>query len=178
MREIELKFQVDNFDEIIKILDYNKCKISKFQYQSDTIFIENLNKTESIEGTIWLRVRKIDDKCEMNVKKQSSKKSESQEIEFVVEDYNKACDFLKVLGYKEWVKVNKKRRYTKYMNANICLDEVEQLGSFVEIEIIVPDDDIKDNYDNDLEKIAINLGIDSKNIVNSHYDTMIHNLKG
>lgn len=173
MREIELKFQVDNFDEIIKILDYNKCKISKFQYQSDTIFIENLNKTESIEGTIWLRVRKIDDKCEMNVKKQSSKKSE-----FVVEDYNKACDFLKVLGYKEWVKVNKKRRYTKYMNANICLDEVKQLGSFVEIEIIVPDDDIKDNYDNDLEKIAINLGIDSKNIVNSHYDTMIHNLKG
>ena len=114
----------------------------------------------------------------MNVKKQSSKKSESQEIEFVVEDYNKACDFLKVLGYKEWVKVNKKRRYTKYMNANICLDEVEQLGSFVEIEIIVPDDDIKNNYENDLEKIAINLGIDSKNIVNSHYDTMIHNLKG
>lgn len=177
MREIELKFKVDDLDSFIEKLEKLGCSLSDVVYQNDTIYVENLDNIESVEGSIWLRVRKLNDKIEMNLKKQAVKKSESQEIEFEVSDYEKANNFLKTLGYKEWVRVNKKRRYSKYLNANICIDEVERLGNFVEIEYLIAEEDKKINYEDELLQIATELGIDISKRVNSHYDTMIFELE-
>lgn len=127
MREIELKFKVDNVENVISFLERRGCEISSVQSQYDTIYVENLNDIKSTEGSVWLRVRKTDESIELNYKKQSAKKMESEEIEFEVGSYEKANSFLKALGFKEWVQVNKKRRYSKYQNYNICIDEVERL---------------------------------------------------
>ncbi len=175
MREIELKFKIDNMADLVKRLEDLGCKISNYKIQNDTIYVADLNNTESVKDSVWLRVRKVDDLVELNYKKQSAKKSESEEIEFQVSDYEKANSFLAALGYKEWVRVNKKRRTTKYQEINICLDEVEQLGFFVELEYLVQNSD-KKNYEEELINIATSLGIKVENIVNSHYDTMIAEL--
>ncbi len=175
MREIELKFQVDNFDKIKSILDDNNEKLSEEYHQSDTIYVSDLNDTESKEGSIWLRVRKVNDKIEMNLKKQSAKKMESEEIEFEVSDYDLANKFLSALGYKEWVQVNKKRVYSKYDDVNICMDEVERLGYFIELELLIDENDEKD-YESILLDYAKKLGIDTARRINSHYDTMISEL--
>lgn len=100
MREIELKFKVDNLDKIVDYLESIDCRISNSITQSDSIFVENLEMTESVEGSVWLRIRKTDDIIELNYKKQSAKKMESEEIEFEVSDYDKANDFLSALGFK------------------------------------------------------------------------------
>ena len=175
MREIELKFQVDNFDKIKSILDDNNEKLSEEYHQSDTIYVSDLNDTESKEGSIWLSVRKVNDKIEMNLKKQSAKKMESEEIEFEVSDYFLANKFLSALGYKEWVQVNKKRVYSKYDDVNICMDEVERLGYFIELELLIDENDEKD-YESILLDYAKKLGIDTDRRINSHYDTMISEL--
>ena len=175
MREIELKFRVDKLEDITSILEKNNCAISKVINQADTIYVSDLGNVESTSGSVWLRVRKEDEKVELNYKKQSPKKMESEEIEFTVGDYKKANDFLKALGYKEWVQVNKKRRYSKYKEYNICIDEVERLGTFVEIELLINEDNNKD-YEEELYKVAKELGIDKDNRINSHYDTMIYEL--
>lgn len=100
---------------------------------------------------------------------------ESEEIEFEVNSYEKANAFLKALGFKEWVQVNKKRRYSKYQDYNICIDEVERLGTFVEIELLVNEqNDI--NYEEQLLNVAKEIGINTDNRINSHYDTMISEL--
>lgn len=177
MREIELKFRVDDLDKFIKKIEELGCVVGDTINQNDTIYVANLDNTDSIEGSIWLRVRKVNDKIEMNYKKQAAKKSESQEIEFGVDDYEKANSFLKALGYKEWVRVNKKRRYSKYENANLCIDEVERLGSFVEIEYLIDENDKNTNYEDELLKVAEYLGIDTEKQVHSHYDTMIAELE-
>ncbi len=175
MREIELKFKVDNFDQLIKILSQSGNEISEELSQSDTIYVSDLSDTESKEGSMWLRVRQVNDKTEMNLKKQSAKKMESEEIEFEVSDYALANKFLSTLGYKPWVQVNKKRRYSKYENVNICMDEVERLGCFVELELLIADKDDID-YESTLIDIAKQLGINPNNRINSHYDTMISEL--
>lgn len=175
MREIELKFRVKNEEELIDKLKSLKCKIENVFEQSDTIYVCDLNNIESVENSIWLRVRKENNHVELNLKKQSSKIQESQEIEFKVESYEKAIEFLEALGYKKWVVVNKKRRYIKYLNYNLCLDEVERLGTFIEIEILVEENDKKD-YVEQLISVAEELGLDKKDIINSHYDTMISKL--
>ena len=172
MREIELKFKVEKKESIIDSLKKQGCELSSVNYQYDTIYVKDLNHVESTEGSIWLRVRKTNDLVELNYKKQSAKKMESEEIEFEVSSYEKANSFLKALGFQEWVQVNKKRQYTKYQNCNICIDEVERLGTFVEIELL-----IEEQTDVDYEKIILSvakkLGINTQNRINSHYDTMI-----
>lgn len=175
MREIELKFKVENLEKLIKVLEQKGCNISPIKIQCDTIYVSDINNTESTEGSIWLRVRKENDKIELNYKKQSKKKMESEEIEFEASSYELANKFLKALGYKAWVEVNKKRRYSKYKEYNICIDEVERLGSFIEIEILVEDNNNED-YEAKLSEIAKELNIDVNNRVNSHYDTMISEL--
>lgn len=175
MREIELKFKVDNLEELINKLKEEQCEISSIKLQNDTIYVQNLDDTESKEGSVWLRVRKENDKIELNYKKQSKKKMESEEIEFEVSSYELANQFLKALGYLPWVEVNKKRRYSNYKEYNICIDEVEKLGSFVELEILV-DKDNKEDYELALLEVAKKLGINPDKRINSHYDTMISEL--
>ena len=175
MREIELKFKVDNLEELINKLKEEQCEISSIKLQNDTIYVQNLDDTESKEGSVWLRVRKENDKIELNYKKQSKKKMESEEIEFEVSSYELANQFLKALGYLPWVEVNKKRRYSNYKEYNICIDEVERLGSFIELEILV-DKDNKEDYELALLEVAKKLGINPDKRINSHYDTMISEL--
>lgn len=175
MREIELKFKIDNLEKLVKELENKGCDISQLKVQCDTVYVNNINNTESVEGSVWLRVRKENDKIELNYKKQSSKKMESEEIEFEVGSYELANRFLKALGYTPWVEVNKKRRYTKYNEFNICIDEVEKLGAFIEIELLVNEEDKKE-YEEELLNVARELGIDINKRINSHYDTMISEL--
>ena len=175
MREIELKFKVDNLEELINKLKEEQCEISSIKLQNDTIYVQNLDDTESKEGSVWLRVRKENDKIELNYKKQSKKKMESEEIEFEVSSYELANQFLKALGYLPWVEVNKKRRYSNYKEYNICIDEVERLGSFIELEILV-DKDNKEDYELALLEVAKKLGINPDKRINSHYDSMISEL--
>lgn len=137
MREIELKFKIKDKDKLLNRLDNLDCKMGELIEQKDIIYVNDLNNIESVEGSVWLRLRKEQDNIELNYKKQSSRKQESKEIEFGVDSYEKAKQFLEELGYKKWVEVNKKRRYFKYLNYNLCIDEVERLGFFIEIELLV-----------------------------------------
>lgn len=175
MREIEIKFKVENIKDIISFLEENDCKISMETYQYDTIYVKDLDNVKSIEGSVWLRIRRNNGKIELNYKKQSTQKIESEEIEFEVSSYEKANSFLKALGFKEWVQVNKNRRYSKYKDYNICIDEVERLGTFVEIELLINEQN-NINYEEQLLNVAKEMGINTKNRINSHYDTMISEL--
>lgn len=175
MREIELKFRVQDNAKLKDKLKILNCDFSEVIEQNDTVYVENLDSIESVEGSIWLRVRKENGHTELNLKKQSSNLEESREIEFGVDDCEKAKSFLETLGYKKWVEVNKKRVYSKYQNYNLCIDEVERLGSFIEIELLVEENDERD-YIEELKSVAIELGLNKDDIIRSHYDTMINEL--
>lgn len=174
MREIELKFKVDDLDKLLNKLDELGCNVSDVIYQEDSVFVGDLDNVESVDGSIWLRVRKMDDKIELNFKKQINL-NESQEIEFCVDDYDKATSFLEALGFKRWVKVVKRRRYSNYKNLNICLDDVERLGAFIELEYLANDND-DNNYEDMIKDIALELDINVDNVVNNYYDSMIYEL--
>ena len=176
MKEIELKFQVKSLRPIVTSLKKEGCVLSKILDQKDTVFVPDKNNTDSCEGSVWLRVREENKKVELNYKKQGNKKMSSKEIEFKVDSSDKAKEFLDELGFEKWVVVHKKRRTTKYKKYNICLDEVVGLGFFVEIELLVPEDDNND-YEEELHSIAYSLNISRGNRINSHYDTMIKELE-
>jgi predicted adenylyl cyclase CyaB len=59
---------------------------------------------------------------------------EREEIEVAVGELEAARQFLGALGYGEMLVVEKQREQWRLEQCMVCLDEVEHLGSFVEIE--------------------------------------------
>lgn len=176
MQEIEMKFKVDNITKLKEKLKELNCNFSKVLNQKDTIFVQDINNTTVGEGSIFIRIRSVNDKVELCLKKRTKKIMESKEIEFEVSDFDKAYDFVKTLGLTKWVTVEKKRIATKYKEFNICIDEVTRLGKFVEIEIVTAEENKTDYYENEIVKVCKELNINTDNRINSHYDTMIDEL--
>ena len=176
MQEIEIKFRADNLNEIKEKLIALGCILSEELNQKDTVFVPDINDSSHTSGKMVIRIRNVNGRNELNLKKQSNKRIQSKEIEFEVSDFNSSYDFLKTLGLEEYVTVEKKRITTKYKEFNICIDEVKRLGSFVEIEIITEEENKTDLYEQQILDIAKELGIDINNRINNFYDTMIREL--
>ena len=58
-----------------------------------------------------------------------------KEIETAVESSEKCCELFESLGFTKAFTVKKNRQYYKYENFLICLDDVEGLEPYMEIEI-------------------------------------------
>lgn len=176
MQEIEIKFRVENIEKIKEQLYKKGCIFSEELNQKDTVFLPDIKDSSHGEGKIFVRIREVNKKVEITLKKQSNKMVQSKEIEFGVTNYESAYDFLETLGLEKWVTVEKKRITTKYKDFNICIDEVKRLGSFIEIEIITSEENKTEYYEEEIIKTGKEFGIDIKNRVNNFYDTMINEL--
>lgn len=173
MKEIEVKYRLDDIDQLVKRLEKLGCKMSAIQYQKDTVYVSDLKHVNSEAGSIFLRVRKNNDKVELNAKKHEKMMQSRKEVEFEVSSYEDANHFLELIGFEKWVEVMKKRVHTTYENCNVCIDEVDSLGSFVELEYVVGDLEDDQNILEKIERIAKKLGIDTTEEVHQYYDEMI-----
>lgn len=173
MKEIEVKYRLDNVNELISRLEKLGCKISNIEDQKDTVYVTNLKNINFKPGSIFLRVRKNNDKIELNAKKHHHMMQSREEVEFEVSSYEDANHFLELIGFKKWVEVVKKRIHTTYENCNICIDEVDSLGSFVELEYVVEDLEKDQDVLQRIVKIAKKLEIDTTQEVEQYYDEMI-----
>lgn len=177
MQEIEIKFRVQNLLQIENSLTNNGCTFSKELNQKDVIFVPNIKDTSNKDGNIFVRIRKSNENIELNLKKRSSNLIQAKEIEFNIDNFEAANDFLETLGLYKWVTVEKQRKTTKYKNFNICIDTVKGLGNFIEIEIITFEDDKVDYYEEEIIKIAKELGINIEDREYRLYDSMIDELE-
>jgi adenylate cyclase, class 2 len=83
----------------------------------------------------WVRVRDEGDKITMSYKAIKGDKIEDQkEIDLIVNDFNKAIDFLEIIGCKRKSYQETKREIWNLDNVEICIDEWPFLEPFIEIE--------------------------------------------
>ncbi len=176
MQEIEIKFQINNTEKLLKKLKSLQCKFSEPINQKDIIFVPNLNDTENGEGKIFIRLRKQNEKKIITLKKQSKVIMQNKEIEFEIGDMDKAKDLLETVGFKEWVTVEKMRIETTYQGFNICIDQVKRLGDFIEIEILSEEENQTELYEKQILSMAEELDIPLQNRINNYYDSMIAEL--
>ena len=81
----------------------------------------------------------------------------------------------KLLGFHEVLYVSKKRTKCKYEDMEICLDEIDGLGSFVEVEKMTNEDDTQ-KIRKELFEFLKTLGIKEEDQVQKGYATMIYEL--
>ena len=133
-QEIEAKFYVTGLDRIKARLHTLEARLIQERILETNIRFDLPSARLRSEGRV-LRLRR-DTEARLTYKGASSNEQgilSRTEIEFVVEDFEKAKQFLEALGYSELMRYDKYREVYELDGCHIMLDELPY-GFFVEIE--------------------------------------------
>ena len=179
MREIEVKLKINDLASLEKRLKEKGCVLSAPIHQHDTVYSHGSTSEweQSKEGDIILRIRKQDNKAEFNLKQQRTSELDNIEYETKVEDPEALHQILLLLGWKPEVEVKKVRQKSKLGEYEICLDSVEKLGTYVELEKLADDNADPIKVQEELLTIMESFGVPRSNLEVRGYDTMIFQLR-
>lgn len=176
MYEVEVKAHLRNRDEVKSKLKALGAKFSKELHQIDRIFIPEGISFPPPLGTPILRVRKQDNGYFFTLKISQSGRQDSIERELEITDGKMMIEILELLKWKETVVVDKKRIKANFKDMEIVLDDVKDLGEFIEAERIVKNENPEDRkkIQNELCDFLETIGVSKENhLVNHKYDIML-----
>ena len=78
-----------------------------------------------------------------------------------------------VLGFSPVAGVQKTRCYMKRDEMTACLDQVDGLGSFLELEVIAAKESMRETYLQRMEGVLAELGLSMKDTVRTSYLSML-----
>jgi adenylate cyclase class 2 len=130
--EIEVKIRVKNIEEFERKISF--ATLHDEERHTDTYF-------EMPKG-ILLRVREIEQGPAILGYKEilDEKNTIFKEIEVEIDDGLKMKEILKRLGFTKLVMIKKRRKIYRYKDITMELNEVENIGTFVDFEIISEDE--------------------------------------
>lgn len=182
MIEVEIKLKVDNVSIIEEnIMKLGFTKISTVVEQ-DKYFDDECHSIK--DGDSALRIRKVTNvdtgetfsQINFKGKKYDNVSMTRPEFETEINDAEKLECILNALGYYA-VKphVVKERHEFGKGDINACIDTVEGLGDYLELEIVVDDESKKDNALNRIEDILAKLGYNIEETTNVSYLSQLMN---
>lgn len=179
MREIEIKLRVDNLEELEKKLTDSGLVISKEITQHDVVYSKDTSIFSRMlkEGEIVMRIRRENGVAKITLKQQKTNELDNTEHETEVGDGDTMHQILLTLGWKPEIEVKKVRKKGKMGDYEICLDKVEELGEFIEIEKMVDDNADAQQVIKELFEVAKSLGLSEKDEEKRGYDTQLYQLK-
>lgn len=177
MREIEVKARLKDKAGFLKRAEQLGITFGPVISQTDTIFLGEHSEHDP-EWNIF-RLRKEKDKALLTMKyKASSRAYDRHERELEVSDEKSMTDILARVGYIEDISYTKHRQVAKYNTVELCLDEVEDLGWFVEAEILTDDTADADAVQAELWELLQQLGIKPADRLDKTYNELMREKLG
>lgn len=180
MQEVEVKAILDNKEDMLLRLHELGIEFGAPKVQDDTVYAEKAGSLEEfLSNELFLRLRVIDGGKVIFTAKHHPGRTAAidgtfpTEHEVEVESREIMEKILLLQGYQEVVHIRKTRSSASYKEWEICLDEVEGLGAFIEVEHLVAEGtDVEEVYEN-LKAFIRTLGVPDSSIINSRYDIML-----
>jgi adenylate cyclase class 2 len=168
MLEIEMKFAVEDFAPIRQCLERWQARPDEVLDEADHYYNAPDRDFASTDEALRLRRIGVANIVTYKGPRQAGPTKTRTEIEVSLEAgaqaANAFCRLLTYLGYRAVAVVRKKRLCYHFGRADFamqaCLDEVEPLGRFVEIEIVAPEEK-KTQAQNVLLQVAAELGLNN-----------------
>ncbi len=137
--EVELKFPLLNHKELIEKLNSIAKLEKQGDFQKDTYYNPaHRNFLGNKPVSEWLRLRESKKGFTLNYKKwhneDGNKTVFCDEFETKIENIEAFKKLFESLNFKELIVVEKNRTVWDYKNTEIAIDEVKELGNFIEIE--------------------------------------------
>ena len=142
MIEIEIRAKVKNLETVREQLKKLNAKYVKTERQADHIFgraVDLDGEHKIIEGCFIARIREKGDKGSIEFK-EIKRTGIGMEFSSPLANLESGLNFLEKLDFERAFTISKVRETYSYQDFELCLDEVEQLGFFIEIEHPCKDD--------------------------------------
>lgn len=165
--EVKIRLTKKEFDKIKKLA--RQLSRSHQEVVHEDVLLDH-PKLKLKKNGFALRLRKQDDDYILTWKgktKKSKKYKMREEIETKIGNGKNLVGILSKLGFRQNLKMHKKRHFFGINNCKICIDQVAQLGFFIEIE----------GNKNEIEKIAKNLGLANHKRITIGYAELLEERK-
>jgi len=175
-----------DYSNIYDIIQKENFILVSKNIEEDTYYTDK--EENIIKNRICLRTRKINkDFLELTYKPKVDDKIEKYgkkeiNIELKVEDYNDIKYIIEELGYVEYVSFKKHREtFSKNIDEieyNIMIDKIENIGSFIELEILTDSEESKDYLAPKLDEFVEKFECDKLEEKMLPYRDIVKNYKG
>lgn len=167
--ELEASYILNkDYSDIYEKIEKENFKFVDKNIEEDTYYTD---KEETfIKDRICLRLRKTNEELlELTYKPKTDNKKEKYgkretNIELKVKDYEDIKYVIEELGYIKYVSFKKHREtYTKNVDGveyNIMIDKIENIGSFIELEILTDTEENKERLAPKLDEFVESFGCD------------------
>ncbi len=147
MIEVEVKFRVDSLNVVRDRLRSLNAKFIDMLHEEDIYFEHPCRSFLASDEALRVRVSRSNARKDVTVTLSykgprgtyGAKSREEIEVEIRPDDLNKLLSMVERLGFKRRATLSKIREVYSYDHYTINLDEVKDVGIFVEIEAVVSD---------------------------------------
>ncbi|MFC4565027.1 class IV adenylate cyclase [Nocardiopsis mangrovi] len=175
MREIEAKYRVPSGDVEAVLAALKTCglAVSDPVHQDDQAYAQagweyGMPKV----GATFARLRTTREGHVFTVKRPVSGEMDCVEHETAVADRGEMHAALAEMGFRPTVRIVKTRRTASAAAVSVCVDEVDHVGLFIEVETVVADDRDGVAAQAELDTFVRGLGLDVERTTDT-YDSLV-----
>lgn len=177
--EIEIKLPVKNLDNIKEQLRskgfQEEAVIREYDMYYNSLYhdVKKLGEALRIRKSTNLSTGNLQAQINFKGKKIDRISMSRQEYETLVENPESMEQILIALGFHPAAAVQKTRCYMKYDNMTACLDQVDNLGDFLELEMIASEESMRVRCLQSMERLLTELGLSMEDTVRTSYLSML-----
>lgn len=156
------------------------CVFGKLTTQKDVVYVEEVGSISTfLSNSLFLRIRETAESILFTIKYNQDKSQNGKadimplEHEVVVSSRTEIEEMVRLMGYKEALRINKSRQSTHLKEWEVCIDEVQGLGSFIEVEKLAEHDEDVAPVSKEIISFLTSLGIAPEDIGVKRYDIQI-----
>jgi len=173
MIEVERKYRIANKTPVLASLNNLNYSKNDKVHQSDRVYLKNSESFEKFMPTDpVMRIRTVGQSHKLTYKRSINKAGDAIEHEMSIDPVEAGEGMLRELGFQQVTVVKKMRtEYTKG-DVTIALDDVETLGSFVEVEVVCEEGE-EEFAELKVASAAAELSLMESNIETKKYDRLM-----
>ena len=174
-REIEVKIKLDSVEEAKEKIRSLGVTWSETKTQTDSYYRikDQVNATQR-PGSYILRIRR-EGKASFTMKVLTDKYGVWEEYETEIKDADALEKILFKVGFVNVLTLHKKRTSGKYEDLSLEIDQIKELGDYLEAEAIGTD---SERLQGKIKKFFLDLGLNPENLERRGYPEIIFESRG
>lgn len=172
-REIEVKYRIHDVEALLAALKSRGIELGDPMRQDDQAYApERWSYGDSKLGVPFVRLRTVDDRHTFTLKRPAENALSCVEYESSITDREQMHRAILAMGFYPTVRIAKVRRTAVLTSMSLCLDEVDGLGLFLELERMVPDEVPGEAVQAELAAFAASLDVAAERAEET-YDSLV-----
>jgi adenylate cyclase class 2 len=173
VREIEVKFHIQDAEALMVALKARGIELSEPVRQDDQAYApEGWSYGDSKLGVSFVRLRTVDGRHTFTLKRPAENALACDEYETAVADRDQMHCAILAMGFRPTVRIAKARCTAELPDLSLCVDEVDGLGSFLELERMVHEDVPGEAVQAELAAFVASLGVKAERTEET-YDSLV-----